>query len=199
MAFIPPLVSAIAGAGSAVAGTASALAPVLTIGGAAVQGFSSYRAGKFAKEEHKEAAAEERRQAQFGQQMALEEKTDLLMAGEEAKSRVRTSAAGKGLRLGGSVKAQINAISERVRRRQHLINLQTSEQMRRSDVRSRRFLKAGRRAMKAGRYSAYGSLLTAGAAFGKQLSEAGWFSGGSKFSGTSHIGGYRPGSGYGLK
>ena len=146
---------------------------VLGGAGAGLQAFGKYKAGKEAKKSLREAATEERRKAAFENEMLLEGQRDVVQQGEEAQGRAVAGAAGKGLRVGGSVGTQGQRISAVVERRQFIMNKQANENTRRAELRAKLLEKQGKAAKRAGNLGAIGSLVFGGAALGEKIHEAG--------------------------
>lgn len=163
--------------------------------GGGFSAYSSYRGGKAADEYYKEEAAEKIRQAEFVGKLALEEQRDVLEEGQQAKGHIRATAGGKGLRVAGSVKGQVNAVSNIVARRIARINMIASERGRSLAAQARSLRKTGRIYRKASKYEVAEGLLGAGLATGSLLYKSGFFNK-KKTTGTAHIGGYRQ-TGYG--
>lgn len=141
--------------------------------GAGLEAYSSYRGGKAAEDYYKDEAAEKIRQRQFVQQLALEEQFDVIEQGEAQKGRVRASAGGKGLRVAGSVKRQVGAVSNIVARRIGRINMIASERGRVLTAQAESLRKTGRIYRKASKYEVAGGLLGAGLATGSLLQQSG--------------------------
>jgi len=144
----------------------------LSIAMMGVSGFKAYQsfeAGKEAKASYYEAADEELRQASFEQQMGMEKMHDLTVEEGRQRGRAKSTAAGKGLRVAGSVSTLTDAISGDIRRRKFLLSKEISEGMRRSKYTAGQYRKAGRSAKKASIWEGAGSLLTGGVMVGKRL------------------------------
>ena len=144
----------------------------LSIAMMGVSGFKAYQsfeAGKEAKASYYEAADEELRQASFEQQMGMEKMHDLTVEEGRQRGRAKSTAAGKGLRVAGSVSTLTDAISGDIRRRKFLLSKEISEGMRRSTYAAGKIRQAGRTAKKAFDLEGFGSLLTGGAMVAKRL------------------------------
>jgi hypothetical protein len=141
--------------------------------GGGLSAYSSYRGGKAAEDYYKEEAAEKIRQAEFANKLALEEQKDVLEEGQARKGHIRATAGGKGLRVAGSVKGQVNAVSNIVARRISRINMIASERGRVLAAQARSLRKTGKIYRKASKYEVAEGLLGAGLATGSLLYQSG--------------------------
>ena len=139
------------------------------IGVSGFQAYQSFKAGSEAKASYYEAANEELRQASFEQQMGMEKLHDLAVEEGRQVGGAKSAAAGKGLRVAGSVATLTDAISGNIRRRKFLLGREISEGMRRRMVTAGQYRKAGRTAKKAADLEGFGSLLTGGVMVAKRL------------------------------
>jgi hypothetical protein len=106
------------------------------------------RAGKQTEKAYQDIADEERTQAMFEGVRTTEQLHQGLKESEREQGQITASAAGKGLRVGGSVNTMLDQARARYRSRRRMLNLETSESMRRREIRARQFAKAGMQARK---------------------------------------------------
>ncbi len=147
----------------------------LLAAGTALKGLSQLKAGDEAKRSLDKSAAEEVRQARVAQSGILEEQRDVVAEGEVAKGAVAARTAGRGLKVAGSARGQISEISRRVARRQEILSKRASDIGLSADINARELKRRGKRARKAGRIGAFGSLLTGGTKLAKGINKAGSF------------------------
>jgi len=138
------------------------LIPMGIMGVRGFQAYQQYEAGKEAKQAYYEEATELARQTAYTQRMALEEQREINREGRTAEGKAISAAAGRGLRVGGSVVTLAQAIQAKVERRKALVGMQFQEEARRNAFRIGQYHRAGRSAKKAGGYQAVESLLTGG-------------------------------------
>jgi len=148
------------------------------IGLSGYQAYQSFKAGSEAKSSYYEMANEELRQGAFSQRMGMERMHELAVEEGRQIGSVKASAAGKGLRVAGSVATLTSAISGDIRRRKFLLSMEISEEMRRRRFAYGQYRRAGRTAKKAADIRGFGSLLTGGYLVGKRLYGQGKLGGG---------------------
>ena len=136
---------------------------------AAFQVKETLRAGKQAEKTYQDYADEERRQATFEGALTTEKLHQELKTSQAEEGQIKSTAAGKGLRVGGSVGTMLDQAKARFRDRRRMLNLQTSESMRRREIRAKQFTKAGKQARRAAGLEALGTGISAGFKLGKKF------------------------------
>lgn len=159
--------------------------------------YQNYRAGDEAKQAYDEQAAEIGRQTAYGQRMALEEMKDLNDEGRARRGQIAAAAGKSGLRVAGSAATLSQAIAAKVERRKALVGFQANEMARQGAFQADQYHSAGRAAKKASRIEAVGSLLTGGLKLARRKEKTGYWFFKPKDDDLSHLGGYRPSTGYG--
>lgn len=147
----------------------------LLVGATALQVTQDLKAGDEAKRSFDKAGQEEIRQAGVAQREILDQQREVAIEGELATGATEATAAGRGLRIGGSVTGQVESISRNMARRQRILSQRASDIGVTAEIAAKEFKRRGKRAKKASRLRAYGSLLTLGAAGAKQVIGAGGF------------------------
>ena len=134
-----------------------------------IQAVETLRAGKQAEKTYQDYADEERRQAAFESAITTEKLHQELKVSQAEEGQIKAGAAGKGLRVGGSVNTMLDQAKARFRDRRKILNMQTSEGMRRHEIRAKQFTKAGKQARRTAALEALGIGASAGFGLGEKF------------------------------
>lgn len=147
------------------------------VGTQVMAGIEKYKAGRKEHELYGRRAFELERGARITEELGIEKQRAIERRKRAEVGHIRSAAAGKGLRVAGSVQTLSQRVAEDFERDKLFTGIETTERARGLRFQAGVLRKQARRAKRQGYYGAGTSLLQAGTTFGQYGYEHDWFRG----------------------